>query len=86
MRYLSLLLIALVLVGCSDAQATRVDERTWRIEGPGVVGGSEAANRRLAYRICPGGFMVLDQQAHKGGPQGVTSSQDTTTVWVVRCL
>jgi hypothetical protein len=86
MRYLSLLLVAVVLAGCSEAGATRVDEKTWRIEGPGVVGGSDAANRHLAYRLCPAGFLILDQQAHKGGALGVGANQDITTIWTIRCI
>jgi hypothetical protein len=36
------------LAACSQSYASRVDERTYHIEGPEVPGGSDAPNRRLA--------------------------------------
>src|SRR5206468_8351584 len=39
------------LVACSQSYASRVDDRTFRIEGPEVPGGSDAPNRRLADKL-----------------------------------
>ena len=85
MRYL-LLLAMLVLAACSEATASRVDDRTFRVEGPGIPGGSDAPNTRLASRICPRGYRVLDSESHKGGPDRAIDDPNTTTVWTIRCL
>jgi hypothetical protein len=82
-----LLLSLLLLAACTEATASRVDDRTFRIEGPGVPGGSEAPNRRLANRVCPKGYRVLDSESHKGGPDRATDDHDTImTVWTIRCI
>jgi hypothetical protein len=89
MRRFVLLLLALILVGCSEADAVRIGERTFRIEGPPVPGGSEAPNKRLAAELCPGGYRVLDSKSNKGGPDRAMSMPDdlgTTTTWTIRCL
>src|ERR1051326_7197787 len=41
------------LVACSQSYASRVDDRTFHIDGPEVPGGSDAPNRRLAAEVCP---------------------------------
>ena len=41
------------LNACTEAFGSRLDERTFRIEGPEVPGGSDAPNRRLAEKLCP---------------------------------
>ena len=71
------------LAACSamQSQATKIDDRTYRIEGPGVPGGAEAPNRRVAERICPGGYRVVDSTRFKRD-QG----EGTYTNWVIRCL
>jgi hypothetical protein len=82
-----LLLILAGLTSCSalQSQATKIDERTYRIEGPGVPGGAEAPNRRLAERVCPGGYRVLDSTRSKEGCTDGCSGE-TSTNWVIRCL
>jgi hypothetical protein len=88
MRYL-LPLTALALAACAgnDAQMTRIDARTFKIESPEIPGGSTAPNRRLAQQLCPNGYRLLDQNAHKGGPDRVDfQEQNITTIWFVRCL
>lgn len=82
----TLLLAPNALVSCtSQSFATRIDDRTFRIEGPGVPGGAEAPNRRMAERVCPGGYRVLDSTRHKeSGPEGGDSAVFTN--WVIRCL
>ena len=70
------------LVSCAAvSSATKIDDRTYKIEGPGVPGGAEAPNRRLAERICPGGYRVLDSHRFKVDP-----TEGTFTNWVIRCL
>jgi hypothetical protein len=85
--FLATLLLAPAGLACCTAQpyATRIDDRTFRIEGPGVPGGAEAPNRRMAERMCPGGYRVLDSTRHKeGGVDG--SDAAISTDWVIRCL
>jgi hypothetical protein len=81
--FLATLLLAPAGLACCTAQpyATRIDDRTFRIEGPGVPGGAEAPNRRMAERMCPGGYRVVDQQRFKVDP-----AEGTYTNWVIRCL
>jgi hypothetical protein len=83
----TLLLMPAGLASCTalQASATKVDDRTFKIEGPGVPGGAEAPNRRTAQRVCPGGYRVLDSARHKeGGLDG--SNAAISTDWVIRCL
>ena len=77
-----LLLPVAGLISCTaQSQATKIDDRTYRIEGPGVPGGAEAPNRRLAERVCPRGYRVLDSTRFKRDPD-----EGTYTNWVIRCL
>ena len=76
----------LLLAACTEATASRVDERTFKIEGPELGTISDAPNRRLASRLCPKGYRVLESQDNKGGPNRATDSTDTMTVWTIRCL
>ena len=79
----AVLLVFAVLASCAAMQssATKIDDRTYKIEGPGVPGGAEAPNRRTASRICPGGYRVLDSTNFKRDP-----GEGTYTNWVIRCL
>jgi hypothetical protein len=79
----AILLVPVGLAACAAAQssATKVDDRTFKIEGPGVPGGAEAPNRRLAARLCPGGYRVLDSLRFKRDPD-----EGTFTNWTIRCL
>ena len=82
----TLLLAPTALVSCAgtlQSSASKIDDRTFRIEGPGVPGGAEAPNRRMAERMCPGGYRVLDSTRHKeGGVDG--SDAAISTDWVIR--
>jgi hypothetical protein len=80
---IALLLMSAGLAACATPQssATKVDDRTYKIEGPGVPGGAEAPNRRLATRICPGGYRVLESTRFKVDP-----AEGTFTNWTIRCL
>jgi hypothetical protein len=81
-----LLLILLILAACTESTASRVDDRTFRIEGPGVPGGSEGPNRRMANRLCPKGYRVVDSESHKGGPDRVIDDDNIMTFWTIRCI
>lgn len=81
-----MLLLVLLLAACTEATASRVDERTFKIEGPEMGTASAVPNRRLANRLCPRGYRVLDEADHKGGPDRATDSTDVMTVWTIRCI
>jgi hypothetical protein len=76
-----LALTGLASCGPLQSSATKVDDRTYKIEGPGVPGGAEAPNRRLAARLCPGGYRVVDSLRFKRDPD-----EGTYTNWTIRCL
>jgi hypothetical protein len=82
----AILLLLLLLAACTEATASRVDQRTFKIQGPELGTVSEAPNQRLATRLCPKGYRVLDSQSHKGGPDRATDSTDFTTTWTIRCI
>lgn len=91
MRYLLLLpLIAVTVAACggpNQADAIRIAERTFRIEGPPIPGGAVGPNERLAKQLCPGGYRLLDDKSHKGGiDRADWYEQGTTTIWVVKCI
>jgi hypothetical protein len=88
MRYLlPLAVFALTACAGNDAQMTRIDARTFKIESPEIPGGSAAPNRRLAQQLCPNGYRLLNEDAHKGGPdRAFYDQQNITTIWLVRCL
>lgn len=77
----TLVLLPLLLSACSQSRASRIDERTFQIEGPQIPGGSDAPNRRIAEEVCPHGYRVVDSKRYKADPQ----SQPQTD-WTVRCL
>jgi hypothetical protein len=82
-----LVLSVLLLAACTESTASRLDERTFKIEGPPCASCGDGPNRRLATRICHGkGFYVLDSTTHKGGPDRVTDEQNPMTVWTIRCI
>jgi hypothetical protein len=89
MRLLLPLVAAVALIGCNANQAdfTRIGERTFRIESPPIAGGAEGPNRRLAQQLCPNGYRLLNQEAHKGGLDRADAQEyNTTTIWVVKCI
>jgi len=81
MRCLLLLPLLLALAACSVSEGTRLDERTFRVEGPRMGVDSTGPNRRLAEKLCPKGYRVLDEKHDKDNYAGGTS-----TTWIVRCL
>jgi hypothetical protein len=78
-----LVLSSTALAACTQSFASRIDSRTFRIEGPDIPGGSDVPNERLAARLCPQGYRVLDSVSHKLDPQ---ASGGITTFWTIRCL
>jgi hypothetical protein len=86
MRALVLFAALLALAACTKATASRIDERTFKIEGPGIPGGSDAPNRRLAAQLCPGGYRVLDSATRIGTPDGYLQEPGDYTNWTIRCL
>jgi hypothetical protein len=88
MRYL-LPFIAIALVACGQNRSdfTRIGERTFRIESPAIAGGAEGPNMRLAQQLCPGGYVKLDENSHKGGADRADFyEQNITTVWTIKCI
>ena len=85
MRYL-LLIAILGLAACTEATASRVDSRTFRIDGPGLPGGSDAPNRRIATRLCPNGYRVIDRVERRNTPDGWSEAPGVFTDWTIRCL
>ena len=71
--------------GATQSSATKIDDRTFRIEGPAVPGAAEAPNRRLAERVCPNGYRVLDSTRSKEGCSDGCDAAISTN-WVIRCL
>lgn len=83
----ALLPLALLLVAaCSEASVSKIDSRTFLIESAGVPGGSDAPNRRLAERVCPGGYRVVDQAVHRNTPDRARDEPGVFTNWTIRCL
>ena len=87
-----LVLVAILLsalpgiISCSQqSYATKIGDRTYKIEGPGVPGGVEGPNRRVAERVCPGGYRVLDTTKSKEGCTDGCNAAISTN-WVIRCL
>jgi hypothetical protein len=81
-----LFLALLVVAACSEASISRVDSRTYTIESAGIPGGSDAPNRRLAERVCPGGYRVVDQTVHRNTPDRARDEPGVFTNWTIRCL
>lgn len=80
-------LIAMVaLAGCTEATANRLDDRTFRIEGPGLPSESSAPNRRVATRLCPKGYRVIDELVRRNTPDGIRDEPGIFTNWTIRCL
>jgi hypothetical protein len=81
-----LLLLLLALAGCTEATASRIDARTFRIKGPGLPAESAAPNRRVAERLCPQGYRVLDRLVLRNTPDGIRDEPGMFTNWTIRCL
>jgi hypothetical protein len=87
--FVVVMLFTPLLAACTESTANRVDERTFKIESPPMAGNSESANRRLANRICPKGYRVIDSVTQRGGADraaGLSGDNDPMTVWQIRCL
>jgi hypothetical protein len=82
----AIFLVPVLLAACTEATASRVDDRTYKIQGPELGTASDAPNQRLANRLCPRGYRVLGSESHKGGTDRVTDSTDIMTTWTIRCI
>jgi hypothetical protein len=85
MRVLAIIVL-LALAACTEATASRIDNRTFRIEGPGIPGGSDAPNQRAAARQCPNGYRVLDSIENRNSPDNYRDESGVFTIWTIRCL
>lgn len=76
-----------VLSACgSDSAAIQLADRIYRIEGPGLPSASDAPNRRLADRVCPQGYRVLDRMVRRNSPDGIREEVGMFTNWTIRCI
>jgi hypothetical protein len=93
MRYWPIFVLA-ALAGCSSATASKVDTRTFSINGPIVPGGSEGPDARLAEKICPKGYRVINEMSFQGGSTSLSDrgahadmeNPGVATNWTIRCL
>ena len=76
----------LALAACTQSTASRIDDRTFRIEGPAIPGGSDAPNQRLAARLCPNGYRVLDSVERRNTPDNFQDEFGIFTIWTIRCV
>jgi hypothetical protein len=79
-------LVGLALAGCTEATASRLGDRTYRIEGPGLPAESTAPNRRVAERLCPKGYRVIDEAVHRNSPDGHRDEPGMFVNWTIRCI
>jgi len=86
MRALVMVPILCLVAACTEATASRVDERTFKINGPEMGLASDAPNQRLANRLCPKGYRVIESRTQAGGPDRATDSTDRMTIWTIRCI
>jgi hypothetical protein len=83
----ALILFALVLLaGCTEASLSRIDSNTFLIQSGGIPGGSDTPNRRLAERVCPKGYRVIDETVHRNTPDRYADETGVFTNWTIRCL
>jgi len=79
--------LALLLpAACTEASVSRVESRTFLIESGGIPGGSEGPSRRLAERVCPGGYRVMDQTVHRNTLDRTFEEPGVFTNWTIGCL
>jgi hypothetical protein len=76
----------LALTACTEASSSRIDDRTFRIEGPGLPSGSDGPNQRVAARLCPKGYQVIDHVERRNTPDGLRDEQGVFTKWTIRCI
>ena len=81
-----LLITTLALVACTESSISKIDSRTYSIESAGIPGGSEAPNRRVAERVCPGGYRVVEKTVHQNTPDRARDEPGIFTNWTIRCL
>jgi hypothetical protein len=85
-RILLCFAVAFAIAGCTEAKVTPTGDRTFRIEGPGIPGGSTVPNQRMAARACPDGYRVLNEVVRRNSPDGYSEEPGVFTNWTIRCL
>jgi hypothetical protein len=85
-RVLPLFVLVLAVAGCTEATANRLDNRTFEIDGPSVPSESTAPDQRMASRVCPDGYRVLNQIVRRNTPDGYSDEPGVYTNWIIRCL
>jgi hypothetical protein len=81
-----LVLALLLLAACTEASASRVDENTFRIEGPPCASCGNGPNERMANKVCPKGYYVLGSETHKGGVDRAIDEDNPMTIWTIHCI
>lgn len=76
----------LALAGCTKATASRIDDRTLRIEGPGLPSGSTETNRCVAERVCPKGYRGLKELERRNTSDGPRSEEGIFTNRTIRSI
>jgi hypothetical protein len=80
-------LVLLLATACTESSVSKIDSRTFLIESAGIPGGSDTPNRRLAERVCPGGYRVMEQSSHQNTPDRARDYPGGVfTNWKIRCL
>jgi hypothetical protein len=82
----TILLAILCLTACTEAFISRIDDRTFAIEGPNMPSASDAPNRRLASQACPKGYRIVDETTRRNTPDGIRDETGYFTNWTIRCL
>jgi hypothetical protein len=86
-RILISLAAACAVAGCTQASVSVLGNGTYRIQGPGIPGGSTVPNQRVAARVCPDGYRVLHQKVRYNTPDGYADSiGNVFTNWTIRCI
>ena len=80
------MLALLALAACTQADASRIDAQTWRIAGPGLPSQTPLPNQRVAERVCPNGYRVIDEIVRRNTPDGHRDEPGLFTNWMIRCL
>jgi hypothetical protein len=84
---LLLLALSLAVAGCTEATASRLGDHTYLIQGPGIPGGSTGPDQRVASRLCPGGYRVVNSLERRNTPDGYSYEPNGVyTTWTIRCL
>ena len=73
------------LAGCAEPTASRIDDRTFLIDGPGRPSEFGAATQRIAERLCPRGYSILKRFGRSDAPDCISDELPMRGNWTVRC-